>query len=230
MTNKLPSASLFLKNILLYFISLIRNMKLNTKDPMIIAKIILFILIAILSYIILYYAYKGFNQCDNICRLDRTVSENTGSNNIGLSFASLSLSDEREIKNAIEKTLKSQWNYFYNKDENQLDESIKNYYIYENYDSFKKELKEYFKDVTQNGVGNIGSLNENIKFSKLRKYSNLDNRIGVIIESFNYQYFLFKKVNNQWKIEKERIAFTKYSELPAAETNIIKEILEKDKN
>jgi hypothetical protein len=170
------------------------------------------------------------------------VAENPNfENTIGLSITSLSFEKEKEIKSIIKKTFEGQWNYYYDKDENKLDESISGLYLSEEYLLFKEEIKEKLKNnqdqyeyinFTKKDVPNFV---KDIKFSKLRKYKDFNNRIGVIAgfssgNSLGMQYFLLKKENNQWKIEKERITYTSPYELPNTEILIIEELIEQNNN
>lgn len=165
------------------------------------------------------------------------VAENLSSENVvGLSVANLSFEEEKKIKNIIKKAFEGQWNYYYDKDENKLDESIRELYITEEYLLFKKEIKEKlennqnqyeYKNFTKEDVPNFI---KDIKFSKPRKYRDFNDRIGVIAgfsgsNKFSMQYFLLKKENNQWKIEKERITYTSPYELLNTEILIIEKLI-----
>lgn len=160
------------------------------------------------------------------------VPENPDSeDNIGLSLANLSTDEEKEIQEIIKKAFEGQWLYrYYHKNEDEMDELIRYLYLPEEYQQFKREIKEEYKYIgRENSLEDISYSLEKMRFSKPRKYKDLDGRIGIIAgpESGGIYYFLFKKVNNQWKIEKEKWSSIKYY---FDETLIIKELIEKENN
>jgi len=167
---------------------------------------------------------------------DQTVENSNLKNITGLGFADLSLKEEKEIRNIIKKAFAGQWNYYYDKDENKLDKFIKDLYLPEEYLLFKEEIKETLKH-NQEQYEYINFTKEDvpdfikkIEFSKFRKYRNLDDRVGVMAgfsgrNSLSMQYFLFRKVNDQWKIEREKITYTSPHELPSTEASIIEELI-----
>lgn len=150
---------------------------------------------------------------------------------IGLSLANLSVSEEKEIHEIIKKAFEGQYLYRYHyKNEDEMDKLIEDLYIPEEYQRFKKELEEEYKCVNrENSLENIFYSIEKMRFSKPREYRDFDDRIGIIGEpkSGNAHYFLFKKIDNYWKIEKE-IWHIKSRFLD--ETSIIKQLLEQKNN
>lgn len=205
-------------------------MKLNTKDPVMIAKIAAAMSLGIiLSYIIMGQIYQNLTRCDTFCRIDKMIIENTDSSDAvgSRSIANLSPADEEEIKSIIKKSLKEQWIHYNDENGDNLDKLIKELYLPEEYQYSKKEMEYEKNNRKQYGApveftpDVLFSYVRNIKFTKFIKYKGLDDRIGVIAGSFNLHYFIFKKTDNQWKIEKERIDSTYHYGLPD-----IEEILE----
>ena len=165
--------------------------------------------------------YDRFNQ----------IPENPNPEDIiGLSLANLPANEEKEIQKIIKKAFEGQYLYrFCHKDEEEMNEMIKNLYISEEYQQFKKEFKEeYAIRCVMNLEDTLSSL-EKIRFSKIGKYEDLDNRIGIVAgpESGNVHSFLFKKTNNQWKIEKEKWPIIKYY---FDEHSAAKELIEQKNN
>ncbi len=211
-------------------------MKCFCNQKCLIVSLVTFVLLSILIIIVLTIQGEHELKKQNFFYEFDQAAENSNSENvIGLSVANLSPEKEKEIKNIIKKAFEGQWNYYYDKNEDKLDESIRELYITEEYLLFKEEIKEELENnqsqyeyinFTKEDVPNFI---EDIKFSKLRKYRDFNDRIGVIAgfsgsNKFSMQYFLFKKENNQWKIEKERITYTSPYELPNAEILIIEEL------
>ena len=160
------------------------------------------------------------------------IPENPNPENIiGLSLANLSADEEKEIQEIIKKAFEGQWLYRYHyKSEDEMDELIRYLYLPGEYQQFKREIKEEYKYIgRENSLEYISSSLEKMRFSKPRKYENLDSRIGIIAgpEFGSIYYFLLKKMNNQWKIEKEKWPSIKYY---FDETSIIKELIERENN
>ncbi len=205
-------------------------MKLNTKDPVMIAKIAVAMSLGIiLSYIIVGQIYQNLTRCDTFCRINKMILENTDLNNaIGSrSIANLNPADEEEIKSIVKKSLKEQWIHYNDENSDNLDKLIKELYLPEEYQHSKEEIEYEKESRKQYGApveftsDTLSFYVRNIKFTKFIKYKGLDDRVGVIAGSFNLHYFIFKKIDNQWRIEKERIDDTYHYGLPD-----IKEILE----
>ena len=134
---------------------------------------------------------------------------------LGLSLANLPVNEEKEIHNIIKKSFEGQYLYrYYHKNEKEMDKLIEDLYIPEEYQRFKKELKEEYKYVERENVSleDISYSIEKMRFSKIGKYKNLGSRVSIVAgpESGNVHSFLFKKVNSQWKIEKEKWSMIKY--------------------
>jgi hypothetical protein len=132
---------------------------------------------------------------------------------LGLSLANLSIDEEKEIQEIVQKSFEGQHLYrFCHKSEEEMDKSIENLYVPNEYQTFKEEYKkenELWCEVSLEDT--LVSL-EKIRFSKIWKYKSLENRVGIVAgpESGNVHSFLFKKIDNQWKIEKEKWPMIKY--------------------
>lgn len=166
------------------------------------------------------------------------VSENASlKNNNDISLINLSSDKEKEIHNIIRKSFEGQWNYYYDENENKLDQSIKDLYYSKGYDYFRKEMEDEF--TKQRGryegiiSGDIPRFIKKIEFSKFRGYRDLNNRVGLIAGFMDTKndmhYFLFKKVNDHWKIERERMPMF-FSVLSCEDDSIIKQLLEQQNN
>lgn len=151
---------------------------------------------------------------------------------IGVSLASLPVSEEKEIQEIIKKALEGQLLYrYYYKNEGEMDELIENLYLSEKYQQFKKGLKEKYEYVSrENSLKEISYSLKKIRFSKLRKYEDFNDRIGIIAkpEFGSTYYFLFKKVNGQWKIEREILPDIRLCYFN--EVSIIQQLLEQENN
>ena len=199
-------------------------MKFNIK---IITGILLAVVFLVVANIILNERYlkqseQRFSECFN------QIPENPDPEDvIGLSLADLSINEEKEVQEIIRKAFEGQYLYrYYYKNENEMDELIGDLYLSERYQQLKIEIKEKYKYVNrENSLENISYSLEKMRFSRPRKYKDLDDRIGIIGEpKFNSaHYFLFKKIDNYWKIEKE-IWHMKSCFLD--ETFVIQELLE----
>lgn len=204
-------------------------MKLNTKRLAIIAVSLMILGVAVLAVM------NGRDSKSRKQWFDREfnqIPENPNSEDIiGLSLANLSVDEEKEIQEIIKKAFEGQWLYRYHyKNEDEMDELIRYLYLPEGYQQFKKEIKEKYKYIgRENSLKGVSSSLEKMRFSKPRKYKDLDDRIGIIAgsEFGDVHYFLFKKVDNQWKIEKEKWPSVKYY---FDETSIIKELVGKENN
>lgn len=173
------------------------------------------------------------------------IEQTSPNDDIGLTTVELFSVDKSEIEFIIQKVFDYQWNYFYDREEKLLDRQyIKDLYLPEGYQPVKEQLKnrlaENYNDVgTQNQYGyrnynssDISRFFQETKFSKPRKYKNLDNRVGIMAGFYDgktyksdIQYFLFRKMDNQWKIEKEVMPDLGYLYgLPDKEIAIIKEL------
>lgn len=151
---------------------------------------------------------------------------------IGLSLANLSANEEKEIQEIIKKVFEGQllFRYYY-KSEDEMDELIENLYLPEEYQQFKKEIKEEYKYLgREDSLENILYSLEEMRFSESREYKGLDDRIGIIGEPkfSRTHYFLFKKIDNHWKIEKEIVSTIKPCFI--SEDLIIQELLEQKNN
>lgn len=194
--------------------------------------------------ILLYGAYSMYNKhklekcnADAFCRFD-TISKNAPvKDEIGRNLANLSFAEEKEIQEVIKKAYEGRWKYYYDKDENKLDQSMDSLCLPEKYQCFKKEIKEESKERERYGrsenttLGYRVSSIKDLRFSKSRGYRDFDNRIGIIAGSYSldFYYFLFKKTDNQWKIEKV-IKPIDISKLTRIDLLPIQELLEQKNN
>lgn len=142
---------------------------------------------------------------------------------IGLNITDLSIADKSEIEFIVYKIFDYQWNYFYSGEEKLLDRQyINDLYLSGSYQPVREKLQnrlaENYNDVgTQNQYGyrnynssDISRFLQEIKFSKPRKYEGLNDRLGIMAGFYDEKthksdihYFLFRNLDNQWKIEKE---------------------------
>lgn len=161
------------------------------------------------------------------------ISENPDPKDIiSVSLANLSASEEKEIQEIIRKAFEGQYLYRYHyKNEDEMDKLIENLYLPEKYQQFKKKLKKEYECVgRENSLKDISYSLEKIRFSKIRKYKDINNRIGIIAQpkSCGIYYFLLKKIDNQWKIEEEILPDIRYCSFN--EDSIIKQLLEQKNN
>ena len=183
--------------------------------------ILLTIIVVLNKYNLTRLSEKQFSKCFN------QIPESSDHGDvIGLSLAKLSTNEEKEIHEVVRRAFEGQHLYrYYYKNEKEMDKLIEYLYLSEGYQQFKREIKEEYEYVNrESSLENILSSLEKMRFSKPRKYKDLDDRIGIIAGNGNIHYFLFKKVNDQWKIEKE-IWHMKPCFLD--ETSIIKQIIER---
>jgi|GEM_PF-5461132 len=216
-------------------------MKCSIKNPIIVAWIMLTVLMIIISSYGMYIVYDmhKLKKCnaDVFCQFDRVSKNASLKDEIGRELANLSSTEEKEIQETIKKIYEGQRDYYYNKDENKLDQLINNLCLPEKYQCFKKEIKEEFMewewyDRNRNTASEyfISSIKD-IRFSKPRGYRDFNDRIGIIAgsHSLDFYYFLFKKTDNQWKIEK-RIRPVNISNLTRIDLLLIYELLEQKNN
>jgi hypothetical protein len=128
--------------------------------------------------------------------------------------AKLSSNDENKLHEMIKKIVKVETQYYETGKEDDF-EQVKDLFILdEEYNQFKEGArgeKDYYKQFAETlGYGKI----KKTKFSSPRKYEGLDGRIGIIsYTKFNIsnpsaspdtllQFYIFKRVDNEWKIEK----------------------------
>lgn len=180
---------------------------------------------------------------------DQTL-ENPDTKITGVSSANLSADEEKEIQEIIKKTLEGQWLYCYvDKDSYKLDKSIEDLYSLGEYQRFKEKFIKECRNSKQENITEKSILYfvKKMNFTKPVKYRKLSGRVGIIagftgiyyspfiknnqfgiVTGFgDTHYFLFKKIDNYWKIEKE-IWHIKSRFLD--ETLIIKQLLEQKNN
>ena len=234
-------------------------MKLNTKKVIVIATLLFLVLGIVILTIFNRHEMKVGEQ--SMSRRHDQIPENPDPEDIvGLSSVKLSANEEKEIKEIIKKEYNGQWKYCRTGDDSEIEEEL---YLPDIYQLFKQEIEvetefEFDKrcreerDITQK---EMDYFSKNIKFSKFRKYRDLDDRVGVIVSfggiyyapfikesqnkapfSFDIgiitsygksNYFLFKKVNNQWKIERKLFPTMKHF---FNEASTIQQLLEQKNN
>lgn len=175
--------------------------------------------------------YSDQNEQKFYSRFNQIPENPNPKDEFGLSLANLPVDEKKEIQEIVKKALEGQYLYrFCHKNEEEMDELIESLYISSEYQNFKEEYKKEYKSQCNNiSLEEILSSLEKIRFSKIWKYENLNDRIGIVAgpESGNIHSFLFKKINNLWRIEKEKFAMIKYY---FDEHSAAKEILEQEKN
>ena len=194
--------SLFLKE---------RTMKLNIK--IIITGILLIVVFLLMTVVISNDRYSKQSEQRFYDRFNQIPENPDPEDVIGLGLANLSTNEEKEIQEIIKKVFEGQYLYrFCYKNEKGMDELVENLYISEEYQQFKKEFKKEYEVWCGMSLKDVSSSLEKMRFSKIGKYENLDDRV-VIVAGPKYgsvQSFLFKKINNQWKIEDEKCPVIKY--------------------
>lgn len=210
------------------------------KDPISLARKLLILSAIILLFYSVYGVYHMYiaEKCDWICqfnKIDKVPENSNPEDKIGLSLASLNLADKKEIQNIIVRAFEKQWNYYYDNNENKLDQSIKEFYIPDGYEYFRKEMekeKQYtiLGEITTKNISHYSKNIKDIKFGKPRSYRDLNDIIGMISGSdsvLGIHYFLFKKTGDGWKIEREKFSDIGYN---FGEDLIVKELIEKKNN
>ncbi len=182
---------------------------------------------AILDERSLKQSEQRFSECFN------RIPESPDSEDIiGLSSTSLSIDEEKKMQEIIKKAFEGQllFRYYY-KNEKEMDELIEDLYLSEEYQQLKKEIKEEYKyQNREDSLENISHSLEKMRFSKSRKYKGFNDRIGIIgeLKLGSAHYFLFKKIDEHWKIEKEIVSAIKPCFID--ENSIIKELIEQKEN
>ncbi len=126
----------------------------------------------------------------------------------GIGTAKLSSSDENRIHKMIKEIVNTEAQYYKTGKEENI-EKVKGLFILdERYEQFKEVLK--FND---DSYGKINGKIKKIKFSSPRKYKGLNDRMGILSHTkfdisnssassdILLQLYIFKRVDNKWKIE-----------------------------
>lgn len=194
--------------------------------------ILLFVIILIWLFSYIFLVIKKEKEIELFNQFNQ-ISDSQ--NNSGINLVKLSSSEEREIQNIIIKAFKNQWKYFYNRNESNLDDSMRNLYSKEGYLVLKEEVKLIVKR-NENGYEyftpeKIEQFAKKIKFSEFRSFKNINGKIGIIAGfssneflGVNIHYFLMKKTEDNWQIEKELIPAASPFELLGKEIIIINDL------
>ncbi len=128
-------------------------------------------------------------------------------------------SEENQIFHSmIEKIIDAEFRYYNTGDEKEF-EKVKNLFLPEEYERSKRKINSVktSDDKEFENYYTIPDKITEIKFSEPRTYKDLEGRIGIISSIFKknpentndkyysgkpYHIFIFKQVNNKWKIEK----------------------------
>lgn len=131
---------------------------------------------------------------------------------LGVKTARISRAEKKELESMINKSVKTQLEYYSTEKEESL-EKVKDLYLpsgYKEYKEYAERELAYFYD-TRSEKQSYEKM-EQLKFSKPRTYRDLPGRIGVIsfarfegkyINNNLDQIFIFKKIDGEWKIEEQ---------------------------
>ena len=170
------------------------------------------IIILILSYLSnKFFDYRFPDMLLAPIELQTTIENEKA---LGVKTAKISRAEKKELESMINKSVKAQLEYYSTEKEESL-EKVKDLYLPDGFEEYKKDAKRklaYFYDTRseKQSYEKMGQL----KFSKPRTYRDLPGRIGVIsfakfIDNHGNTYstlnpiFIFKKINDEWKIEKQ---------------------------
>lgn len=153
----------------------------------------------------------------------RTSKEHQG--DLGIETARLSKNDEDQLRSIINESNEVLLDYSLKMNDDDF-KKVEDLYVPETFKNYKEYVKS--RPGFMKGSGDEGQIPDNVNkiaYSKPRTYKDLQDRMGVInnisfIDSNGEQYndltqiFIFKKINNEWKIEKRRevIASTEVDE------------------
>ncbi|NAS88307.1 hypothetical protein C4E24_00975 [ANME-1 cluster archaeon AG-394-G21] len=136
---------------------------------------------------------------------------------LGIEIVKLSSSEEQELHSMIEEVIKEGFSYYDTGKEKEF-EVVRDLFLPEEYERVKLEI-DRTREKREMWEGEDCKVPIEIsekKFSQPRKYKELNNRIGIIIIipfispdflgsgciAKPKYIFIFKKMNNEWKIEK----------------------------
>ncbi len=134
---------------------------------------------------------------------------------LGIQTAKISNAEKKKLNSMIDETVKAQLEYYSTRKEESL-EKVKDLYLTKEFDEYKEDAKigaDYFDD-TKSEIQSYDRIDK-MKFSEPRTYKDLPDRIGVMnFVKFKGDYvnnlvrlFIFKNINGEWKIEKQREFF-----------------------
>lgn len=151
----------------------------------------------------------------------------------GIETAKISNEEEKKLNSMVVDSIKAQLEYYSTAKDESL-EKVKNLYIPEEFETYKKYVKLYagFQEA-KSGNYSYDKI-EKIKLSPPRAYKILPDRVGIItFIKFNHkdsnsitQIFIFKNINSEWKIEKQ---IEVNIQLGETEAGLIEQILDSQK-
>lgn len=132
--------------------------------------------------------------------------------NLGIKNAEISSAEEKKLYLMTVESIKAQLKYYSTEKDESL-EKIKNLYLPEAFMQYKEYVKQeevYLNDTEK--VNQSYNMLRTIEFSKPRAYKDLPDRIGIIadvkfIDYYTdnlYPFFIFKNINGEWKVEKQK--------------------------
>lgn len=181
------------------------NNKLIKIIPLIVISIS--IITIILSYISSnFFHYRLFDLLFIPVELRTTVEHQKA---LGVETAKISSTEEEKLDSMINESVKAQLEYYSTEKDESL-EKVKNLYLTNEFEHYKEyaKINAGYPEIKKQSYDKI----EQIKFSKPVTYKVLPNRVGIInfIKFKDYytnnleQLFIFKNINGEWKIEKQR--------------------------
>lgn len=174
--------------------------------------VLLGVIILILSHLSnKFFDYKFPDMLLAPIELQTTIEHEKA---LGVKTAKISRAEKKELESMINKSVKAQLEYYSTEKEESL-EKVKNLYLPDGFEEYKEDAKRklaYFYD-TRSEKQSYEKM-EQLKFSKPRTYRDLPGRVGVIsfakfIDDHGNTYstlnpiFIFKKIDGEWKIEKQ---------------------------
>lgn len=126
----------------------------------------------------------------------------------GIETTKLSSSDESRLHEIIKEIVNTEAQYYETRKEDDIEKVKDLFMLNERYEQFKEDVK-----VDSNSYKRVNGKIRKIKFSNPRKYKGLDDRIGILSHTkFDIsnssassdtllQLYVFKRVDNEWKIE-----------------------------
>ncbi len=130
--------------------------------------------------------------------------------NLGIENAKMSSAKEEKLYLITVELIKAQLEY-YSANKDDVLEKVQDLYLPESFAQFKEYIKGESGERDARSGNQTYNKIKSIKFSKPRSYKDLPDRIGIITyvefitaDTNNLgQLFIFKNVNNKWKIEKQ---------------------------
>jgi len=192
----------------------------------------------IIASLLFYFAYEQFTTPVWFRQFDE-LTQHPKANVIGIKSTSISFFDKMEIHDVIKKALRAQWTYYYDKDKNKLDRSIKNLYLSGEYQCSRigmEDTKQYSvpNPISSEYISQRFKDIENLRFTKPRGYDNFDNIVGIASgypSQIGTQFFILEKIEDKWKIKNEdKIYFEDIGALSNVGNSIIQQLIEQKEN